>query len=515
MHGWDAESWGLGRVCGGRIGPPASSGMCGSSRARKRGVGVVYPAWRGLRLGALTLLREWRGRGGARKPRADGLAHAEGTGGAGRGAWAGGQVSPGRRELGGRGRNALPVHLSARKGEEVGGSGYGGGGLTFGPLSVWRGRQCVEEGGKERGEEEAVWMCLKHTPRLFLSPLLSPFLYTPPPSPHRQGDQRSSRPPPFAQTDAQEGHRFSTGNASPTHVPRPAPARARKMRGRHAPLPFSMGDASPAHVSHPAPAHVRNRRDGVPTLVPSARETPAPQPTRLAPPLPTHARGGDGVYPSPLSTGDATRPACPRMQEEGRLSVGDASPHRPPLACQACRKPRAHHQSPLRGLSHRPQVYAPRHARATPGGGSVRLASAPSARGTLPQPPRLRAPPLPHIPDDAGGPMRPPQTRPSPRLSASHPHIGAGRTAYSPPRFTRHARGEMRARGRAAREEGYTEGGAVQPERGWRTEGWAHRSEGVKRRRQRALGCMQKGGCCKWGEATPGGAVCGRRAPFS
>ncbi|KAH9018186.1 hypothetical protein EDB83DRAFT_2320941 [Lactarius deliciosus] len=557
---WDAESWGLGRVCGGRIGPPALPGMRGSSRARKQGGWGSVPRMEGAEARRTDPPPGVRGRGEVHKPGADGLAHAEGTGG-GRGAsctpgmqgeggaggearrvgwgagvahaegtgvgtpslllrarvgagwdvWAGlgspvlkgpgcaragarrgvgrgalaGLASPGLKGVRGAGGEEGAMR-GTQWGREVGRSAFGGqwglqiwwGGLTFGPLSVWRGRRHTPA---------------PSSPAPFLPPHTA-LLYT------DRGPKvvslpvpitsLSSRPPPFAQTDAQEGQYtpaplapsaretlaqptcpapplparttggdgaypspFSPGDASPANAPRPAPTCACNRRGRRAhsgplsagdacppahaprlaparahPGPFSTGDPSPAHASHPAPTRARNRRDGVPTPVPSAWATPAPQPTRLASPLPARARGGDGAYPSPFSTGDATRPArpCPRTQQEGGhahpgpLSVGDASPApctppRPPLACRACRKLRAHHQSPPRGLSHRPQVYAPCHA--------CTLLEEGRKYGVL-------SPPV-----------------------------------YAP------RSGEMRARGKAAREEGYTARGVVQPEHGWRTEG--------------------------------------------
>ncbi|KAH9043531.1 hypothetical protein EDB83DRAFT_2318017 [Lactarius deliciosus] len=104
--------------------------------------------------------------------------------------------------------------------------------------------------------------------------------------------------------------------------------------------------------------------------------------------MPTHATGGRArpprspqhgrCQPSPMHPTPPS-PCMPGMQEAPR----------PPPVPSTWAKPLA------------PGSCAPPRPR-TPGGGSVRLASAPSMRG---------------------GPMRPPQTRPSPQLSASQPRI--------------------------------------------------------------------------------------------
>ncbi|KAH9166621.1 hypothetical protein EDB89DRAFT_2075646 [Lactarius sanguifluus] len=188
----------------------------------------------------------------------------------------------------------------------------------------------------------------------------------------------SSRPPPpFAQTDAQEGQ-YAPASLAPSaratpaqpHAPRPC-LRTQEGGWRAHPGRFSTGDASLAHAPRRAPARARSRREGAPTPVASARATPA-QPTRPAPPLPARARGGDGAHPNPFSKGDATRPSLPlpahatggTARHPGRFSTGDASPAHAPRPCP-------HTQQKGR--------------RATPG---------PSARATPAQPTRP-APPLP------------------------------------------------------------------------------------------------------------------------
>ncbi|KAH9018980.1 hypothetical protein EDB83DRAFT_2570172 [Lactarius deliciosus] len=647
MRGWDAESWGLGRVCGGHIGPPASPGMHGSGGARKQGGWGSVPRMEGAEARHTDPPPGVRGRGEAHKPGANGLAHAEGTGGWGAWGWAGiahaegtevgapslllrawawagrargitcaegtgvhagrgevgagrgalaGLASPGLKGLGyvpsppvaraGRGGAGRVGWASVSRAEGARGAGVycpscasvcaKGGGCDDGDVTgtgsettCTKGVRRAVCGGRNGAGEEGAGVCLSWNssyPRLTFGtsmlPLPLPFPF---PLPlhtavlsTQTGDQRQIvplpaplRPPHGALFPLLRGQMHRKGITpapltpfSPANAPHPTPTCACNRRGRHAhssplsagdacppahaprlaparahPGPFSMGNLSPAHASRPAPTRARNRRDGVPTPVPSAQATPAPQLTRLASPLPART-----LVPSAWAI--PAQPTCPapplpRTQQEGRhahsgpLSAGDACPpaHTPRLTpARACKRRGRHLPWSLQhGRRHTPCPPMPTHAT----GGRARPPRSPQ-HGRCQPSPMHPTPPSPCMPGMQEAPRPPPvpsawakpsapglcaSPRPrtpgggSPRRSRTFPAMQEGRCAHhrrnpapsfphptcafprcskygvlSPPVYAPRS-GEMRARGKAAREEGYTARGVVQPEHGWRMEG--------------------------------------------
>ncbi|KAH9059394.1 hypothetical protein EDB83DRAFT_2552280 [Lactarius deliciosus] len=537
--------------------------------ARAKGTGVAHRP---------SCCVDWGARGPVLPARAvlplecAGKAGARGPSHCGRGKACGAELAPPMLKGLGWARRAAPgVH------GRVGELRIWWGGLTFWPPV------CVEEGGVQRkgkGEKNGT-STLPFLSFPSSNPLHTAVL------PTQTGDQKivplpapvsppSSRPPPpFAQTDAQEAQYapaplVPSARATPAQPPgftHPARARPLPQKGpRTYPRPFNMGGASPApracptlpasamgRTARPGPACALKRRDRAPTPVPSAR-----QPSPCAPPRPCPRTQQEGrcAHPGPFSAGDTSTPGpraspcpCPRTAyATGGTARPSWSPqrgrrHPSPIhpAPPSPRMPGVHRQSPPRGLSHRPRVYAPRHARALPEEG-VWPTSAPSMRGTLPQPPYLRAPPLPRIPGDAGGPLRPPQTRPSPRLSASHlriPELQQGRRTQPPGlraapggRYAQgggpHAKGGTRNGGQCnpsadSKRRGVTpppcarNGCAGEARRNLggagcaRTEGWAHRSGGAKRVTARPRVYAEGRSEAR---RNPGGAACGRRHPF-
>ncbi|KAH9009511.1 hypothetical protein EDB83DRAFT_2453309, partial [Lactarius deliciosus] len=228
------------------------------------------------------------------------------------------------------------------------------------------------------------------------------------------------------------------------------------------------------------------------------------QPMHPAPPLPTHATGGTAC---PLRSPQCGR-RLPPSPQEGTARTPVPSARATPRALPA----HAHAHNRREGaptLPHAPHPALPLHARhagssaptTTIGPGFMRPATPAHSRRRVGAPslsplhagyatptPCLQAPPLPRIPGDAGGPMRPPQTRLSPQLSASQPHILEVQQVWrtQPPGGRPHAKRGTPHGGGGATQARMANGGVAPPPRACnggcaRMEGWAHRSEGTKR----------------------------------